>query len=410
MLSSFLIALREGVEAALVVGICLAYLGKLNRRDLARPVWYAVGAAVLASLAGASLLERLAWNQEAVEGVFLLVAAGLLVTMIIWMRRVARTLRGDIEQRVARLAGRARFAAPGLFLFVFVMVAREGIETVLFLRAVSLNAEGLGVLAGTALGLALAVTLGVFFFQGTLPIRLPTFFDATSLMLTIIAVQVTLTGIHELSEAMLIPSSPAMMRLLGPIVRNDVFFFVLLLATAAWLVGRELLRRRHAAGLDEARQRRERRWMAATAATALVVLVALAAEHLYAFGQNQPSRALPVRAASATVRIPLARVNDGRLHRFQFLGKGVSVNFLVVRHPEGRLMAGLEACTICGAHGYYQEGEMLICRNCAAEIPLTHFDSPGGCNPVPLAAHVEADELVIPVSELLGGAHFFRQK
>ncbi|MFQ5723848.1 MAG: Fe-S-containing protein, partial [Terriglobia bacterium] len=397
MLSSFLIALREGVEAALVVGICLAYLGKINRRDLVRPVWYAVAAAALASLAGAALLETLAWNQEAVEGVFLLVAAVLMVTMIVWMRRVARTLKGDIEQRVDRLAGRAHAnsfgASLGLFLFVFVMVLREGIETVLLLGAVSLNAAGLGVITGTGLGLGLAVALGVFFFKGALPIRLPTFFDATSLMLIIIAVQLTLTGIHELSEAMLIPSSPAMMHLLGPIVRNDVFFFVLLLATATWLVGRELLRRRHAAGRDEAQQRRERRWMAATAATALVVLVALAAEHLYAFGQNQPSRALPVRAASDTVRIPLASVDDGRLHRFQFLGEGVSVNFLVVRHPEGRLMAGLEACTICGAHGYYQQGEMLICRNCAAEISLTHFDSPGGCNPVPLAAHVEADEL-----------------
>src|SRR3989304_5900665 len=81
------------------------------------------------------LLEKFAWNQEAVEGAFLLAAAALLVTMIVWMRRVARSLRGDLEQRVGLLAGRARFAALGLFLFVFVLVLREGIETVLLLGA-----------------------------------------------------------------------------------------------------------------------------------------------------------------------------------------------------------------------------------------------------------------------------------
>jgi len=164
MFSAFLVALREGVEAALVVGICLAYLGKIGRRDLARPVWYGVGAAVLASFAAAALLEKLAWNQEAVEGFFLLAAAGLLVTMIIWMRRVARRLRGEIEQRVGLLAGRARFAALGLFLFVFVLVLREGIETVLLLGAVALNTQDLLTVFGAALGLALAVALGLVAF------------------------------------------------------------------------------------------------------------------------------------------------------------------------------------------------------------------------------------------------------
>lgn len=407
MFESFIIALREGVEAALVVGICLAYLGKINRPDLARPVWFGVAAAVGGSLAGAYLLERFAWNQEAVEGYFLLAAAVLLVTMIVWMQRVARTLKGEIEQRVGLLAGRSRFAVAGLFLFVFLLVAREGMETVLLLGAVSFNAEGLRVVLGTLLGLALAVALGIFFFRGSLPIRLPVFFRATSLMLTIVAGQLILTGIHELSEAFLIPSGPWMMATLGPIVRNDVFFFVLLLGVAAWLAGRELLRARHAAGLDEARQRRERRWLAAAAVTASVVLVALTAEHVYAFGQDSLSAAKPVRAASDTVRLPLALVNDGRLHRFQFLQPGLSLNFLVVRHPRGRLMVGLEACTICGPHGYYQQGESVICRNCAAEIPIPYFDSPGGCNPIPVGARVEGDELVIPVSGLLGAQRAF---
>ncbi|MFQ5696294.1 MAG: Fe-S-containing protein, partial [Terriglobia bacterium] len=361
--------------------------------------------------------ERFAWNQESVEGFLLLVAAALLVSMIVWMRRVARSLRQQIEGRMDRLAGRGRFAALGLFAFVFAMVLREGIETAVFLGAVSLSTEGILVLFGTLLGLGLAVALGFFFFKGALPIRLSSFFDVTSLMLVVIAVQLTLTGIHELSEAMIIPSGPGLMRVLGPIVRNDVFFFVILLAGVAWLAARELLRRRHAAlpeGLNEAEQRRRRweqrrarRWMTAAAATALVVLVALAAEHVYARAAARLSPATPVAASSEVIRLPVAEVNDGNLHRFSFTHNGTTIRFIVLRRPDGQLAAALDACQICGPQGYYQEGENVICKNCAAVIYIPSIGQPGGCNPVPVTSRVEGGELVIPVSELLPGRDFF---
>lgn len=419
MLSALLVSLREGVEAALVVGICLAYLRKIGRLDLQRPVWYGVGVALAASLAAAALFEKFAWNQETAEGFFLLVAAVLLVTMIVWMRRVARSLRGQIEQRVGLLAGRARFAALGLFLFVFVLVLREGIETVLLLGAVSLNTEGLLLLFGTLLGLALAVALGVFFFKGALPIRLDRFFDATSIMLIIIAVQLSLTGIHELSEASLFPSGPRMMALLGPLVRHEIFFFVILLATATWLVARELLHRRHAApvpaNLNEAEQRRrrweqrrERRWMTATAVTAFVVLVALTADYVYARSTAELSPATPVEAVGDAVRIPVVQVNDGNLHRFRLTRNNTGIRFIVIRRPDGRLATALDACQICGPQGYYQQSGKVICKNCAAVIYIPSIGLPGGCNPVPVESRVEGGQLVIPISELLGGESIFR--
>lgn len=413
MLTALLISLREGVEAALIVGICLAYLRKIDRRELARPVWLAVGAALLASLAGAALLEKLPWNQESVEGFLMLVAAALLVGMILWMRRVARSLRREIEGEIGRLAGRERFAALGLFLFVFSMVLREGIETVIFLEAVALNTEGLLLLFGTLLGLALAVALGLFFFKGTLPIRLDRFFEATSVMLIVIVVQLTLTGLHELSEAMIIPSGPWMMRTLGPIVRNDVFFFVVLLGTAGWLLTRELLHRRHAApppaALNEAEsrryrweQQRERRWMTASVAALLVVVVALAAEHVYARAAAQLSPATPVEATGDDVRLPVDSVNDGNLHRFLLTHGATSVRFIVLRRHDGSLVAALDACAICGPQGYYQEGRNVICKNCAAVIYIPSIGLPGGCNPIPVASRLEGNELVIAVAELTG--------
>ncbi len=399
MLSALLVSLREGLEAALVVGICLVYLQKIGRPELRRAVWYGVTAALAASLLGAMLLERFAVNQEWVEGMLMLVAAALLVSMIVWMRRVARTLRRDIEGKVGQLAGRGRFAALGLFAFVFAMVVREGIETVIFLSAVALNTEGLLLALGTVFGLAAAVVVGILFFKGTLPIQLPRFFDATSIMLMVIALQLTLTGIHELSEAEVIPSGPQMMHLLGPIVRNEVFFFVVLLAVAAWLLGRELWQ--HPA------KRGERRWMAAATATALVALVALTAEHIYARNDMALAPLQVVEASGDSVRIPLSWVDDGALHRFRFTHDLTSIRFLVVEKPDGHLVAALEACHICGAHPYHQEGAQIICHNCAAVIPIAFIDSPGGCNPIAVASRTEGNELIIPVDGLLGGMKYF---
>jgi FTR1 family protein len=419
MLSAFLISLREGLEAALVVGICLAYLRKTKRSEFERVVWYAVAAALLASLGLAGVLERFAWNRETLEGVLLLMAAVLLASMILWMRRVARSLRQKIENRLGGLSGGTRWATAGLFLFVFCLVLREGVETVLLLGAVALNTEGLLWLLGTGLGLTLAVALGLSFFKGALPIRLDRFFDATSIMLLLVAVQLTLLGLHELSEAQVIPSGPQIMRLLGPLVRNEVFFFVLLLATATWLAARELLYRHHAAVLptrlteaDRRRlrweQRKERRWMTATAATALAVLVLLMAEYVYARGADQLSPAVPVEAAQEAIRIPLPQVNDGTLHRFSWTQDGTTIRFIVVRRPDGQLVAALDACQICGPVGYSQEGSNVICKNCAAVIYIPSIGLPGGCNPVPLSSTTVGDTLIIPLAELVAGGRSFR--
>lgn len=419
MLSALIIALREGVEAALVVGIVLLYLRKIARPELERPVWLGVATASLASMGLAVALQHFAWNQETLEGFLLLLSAVLLVTMIIWMKRVARHLRGDIERQVQHLAGTSRSAALGLFLFVFLMVAREGVETVLMLGAVSVSTEGLLLLMGLALGLAIAVGLAVFFFQGVLPIRLDRFFHTTSVILMIVAAQLALTGLHELSEAMVIPSGPRLMNLLGPIARNDVFFFVAVLGAAGWLVTRELLARRQAlpvAGLTEAddrrlrwRHRQQRRWMTAAAATAFGVALLLAAEYVYARNDQELSPAQPVTPVGEFIRIPVAEVNDGNLHRFGWTGQGVTVRFIVIRRPGGSLATALDACQICGIVGYNQRGGNVVCKNCAAVIYIPSIGQRGGCNPIPLAAHIEGDTLVIPLDDLrTRGAAFHR--
>src|SRR5512135_3121533 len=150
MLEALIITLREGVEAALIVGITLAYLSKIGRPELRRAVYAGLVTAFVGSIAVAVALAHARLNQDVFEGWVMLVAAFFVVTMMIFMMRTARRMRGTIERRVGSLVGRG--SGLGLFLFVFLMVLREGVETVLILAAVSLNSTELMNFIGTLIG------------------------------------------------------------------------------------------------------------------------------------------------------------------------------------------------------------------------------------------------------------------
>ncbi|MBI1750146.1 MAG: DUF2318 domain-containing protein [Acidobacteria bacterium] len=412
MFSALIIALREGVEAALVVGIVLVYLNRTGRAALARFAWTGLGLALAASFAGAALLDRWKVNQEGFEGLLMFLAAFFVATMIYWMNRVARSLKHEIEQRVESYAQQTALAAGlGIATFVFLMVLREGVELVLILRAVEVSTQGLGVWIGAALGLALAVAVGLFFFKGTLRIPLARFFAATTVILWIVAFQLFLTGIHELSESMWIPSSEREMALIGPIVRNDIFFFVLILGAAAVVVLREWLALRHAsAAAPEANaadrrrleweQRKQRRWAIAAALACVAVVVVLAADFIYATAAAAPADANVLVPESGQLRIPLADVNDSNLHFYSVEIDRTAVRFLVIRKPGSGYGTALDACLICGPKGYFQDGSNVICRNCAAAIYVPSIGDVGGCNPIGFPSRVEGDRLVIDLSAL----------
>ena len=413
MISSFLIALREGVEAALVVGIVLVYLQRTGRSRLVRFVWSGVGLAAALSLAAAIALDRWKISEDGFEGLLLLLAAIFVVTMIVWMNRMARHLRKEIERRVDSFAGKSDLAAGlGLGTFVFLMVLREGAELALILRAVELSSEGVAVWIGTVLGLAVAIAVGVFFFQGTLKIPLGRFFAATSVILTIVAVQLALTGVHELSEAMWLPSGKREMALVGPIVRNDVFFFVVILGAAALVVLREWLALpRHPANAPAAANEAERRrlawerrkqgrWMFAAAVAFLTVILTLAADFVYARVAAAPPQAQLLTAQNNLVRVPISEVSDGNLHIFRVEVNSTELRFLVIRKPDGTWGTALDACMICGWSGYHQNGENVTCRNCASAIYVPTIGQAGGCNPVGVASHLEGQELVLDLAAL----------
>src|SRR5438552_1271049 len=239
MFEAMVITLREGVEAALVLAIALSLLRKRGLDRLRWALFAGAGVAVALSAVTAVLVSRITYNQELAEGVAMLVGAVLVVSLVWWMWISAANMKSEIESGVAR-ATRAvgdGGGALGLFVFALGMVYREGAETAIFLSAAGFNSQGLGLWLGALVGLALATVFGVLFARGSFRVPLKPFFSLTSAILLLIAVQLLVGGLHELSEGELLPSSRAEMAVIGPIVKNELLLFTLTVALAAgWLL------------------------------------------------------------------------------------------------------------------------------------------------------------------------------
>lgn len=413
MLQAFIITLREGVEAALIVGITLAYLNKIQRPDLRRAVFVALGSAFVASIGVAVLLSRFQFNEDLFEGWVMLAAAFFVVTMIVFMMRTGKKLKGEIEGKIGSLAERG--SQVGIFLFVFLMVLREGAETVLILSAVRLDSGALVSFLGTLFGVLAAIIFGVMFVKGRVRINLQKFFRVTTVILFFVAAQLLVSGLHELSENGVLRSSKEEMALIGPIVRNDFFFFVTILALAGLMVLFEARRRAPVAVPDSAAEkrkaawsaRRERFWMVAVYATSFLFILMITAEFIYAKGTSALSAATPVTFTNGSVSIPLAQVSDGDLHRYAATEGGMQIRFLLYQKPDGKVAVVFDACEICGSVGFFKTQNGLVCKNCASPINSQSVGTPGGCNPVPLKSSVSGGDVVIQEADLVAGGKLF---
>ncbi|MFF3449390.1 iron uptake transporter permease EfeU [Streptomyces sp. NPDC002667] len=209
MFSNYLIGLREGLEASLVVCILIAYLVKTERRDALKPIWAGIAVAITVALGFGCALEfgsqEMTFQaQEALGGSLSILAVGLVTWMVFWMRRTARHLKSELH---GRLDAALAMGTGALVATAFLAVGREGLETALFVWA-SVHAASDGTprpLIGVALGLATAVLLGWLFYRGALKINLAKFFTWTGGMLVVVAAGVLAYGVHDLQEADFIP-------------------------------------------------------------------------------------------------------------------------------------------------------------------------------------------------------------
>lgn len=421
MFQSLVVTLREGVEAALIVGIVLGWLQKTGRESWRRIVYWGIFAAVLASLIAAYFIHRFEVAEEAYEGWLLLAGAVFVTSMVVWMWRAGKRLKQEIEVRLTVISTQpTRAGALALFLFVFLMVGREGIETALLLAAVSLRTSELLNLMGGLIGLGLAIGLGIAFFKGSLKVKLREFFTVTSLVLIVVAVQLVITGLHELSEARILPSSQREMALIGPLVNNEALFFLLIVALASlpFIVHRIHSVQAEQPGWAElpaperrkllARQKRDRFWRLSGTALGIVVMVLIGAEFIYSRSVHAMSPPQAVDLLEGQVRIPVLGLSDHKLHKYVVDVDGTGVRFIAILDSSDTVRVGLDACQICGTQGYYQDGKNVICRNCAAAVYVPTIGSAGGCNPIRIEYLVQNQSLLISGRALADVAKYFK--
>lgn len=428
MFETLTITLREGIEAALVIGIILAYLGRTNKEALKKYVYAGIIAAVVGSIATAVAIRMLLaeWS-EFMEGLMFFIAAFFLATMLVWMHRTSKHIKHDIEQGIESAFN--KWQALGVAALTFFMIYREGAEIVLFLSATAKEASAATALEGIA-GLALAVVFGYLFIKGSMKMNLGRFFKITGVMLAVIIFQLIIGGIHEWSEVGIINLSQTGMSIIGPLVKESasiVFtgimlgFLVLLFVMVPWkqinTEGIEGIEKRKALGA----MRKERNKKITMGIAAAFLIFAFMSAQISALPQGMDPRPEKVSTAGGVIKIPVASASDGNLHKYvcdmqhaagetcPMHGDGnANVRILAMTKSDGSAAIAYDACALCGAAGYVQEGDELICKRCGAPINRDSLDLGGGCNPIPLNSTLEGEYIVIKTGDIGEKADLFK--
>ena len=268
-----------------------------------------------------------------------------------------------------------------------------------------------------AAGVLAAIAFGVMFVKGSVRIDLQKFFRVTTAILFLVAAQLLISGLHELSESGVLRSSKREMAIIGPIVSNDWFFFVTIFALAALMVLFDAKRREvvpESASPAARRKavwtaRRERLWMGSVYTFSFLFIGMVTAEFVYAKNQSALSPATDVAFVNGQVSIPLTQVYDGELHRYQAQENGTTIRFWLYQKPDGKIATVFDACEICGSVGFYKSSSGVVCKNCAAPINPQSVGTAGGCNPVPLKATQTTDAIIIQEADIAAGGRMFAQ-
>jgi high-affinity iron transporter len=232
MLANFLIGLREGLEASLVVSILATFLVKSGHRDRLRHVWIGVAAAVAAALVGWAALQfvtSLTANsftaKETIGGIMSIISVAFITWMIFWMRKASRSIAGELRQRLDQ----ALKVGPGaVVLLAFLAVFREGIETSFIVYASAATATTAGPFVGVLLGLLTSVVGGVAIYRGAVKINLAKFFRWTGALLVVVAAGILAYGFHDLQEAGILPGLHTLVFDISHVVPPDSWYGVLL--------------------------------------------------------------------------------------------------------------------------------------------------------------------------------------
>jgi len=210
MLQAFVITLREGLEAFLIIGISLAYLRKSGRGELISAVHWGIGLSILLSIGAAYLFQQAA-NQSLWEGVLAIAAAVSVATLTVHMWRTAKKIKGEIEGHLRTSAARAGNAAwLGVFLFTLLMISREGMETALLMGTLLTQIQAMTIVGGAIAGTLAAAAVAMMWSRYGHRVNLGLFFQVTAIFLFVFVGQLLIYGFHELTEANIFPNSEAL--------------------------------------------------------------------------------------------------------------------------------------------------------------------------------------------------------
>jgi high-affinity iron transporter len=240
MFQAFVITLREGLEAFLIVAISLAYLRKTGRHQLVPAVHWGIGLSIVISMVAAWLFSQ-ASNQALWEGILALVAAVLVATLIVHMWRHAKRMKREIEARLESSAAQLGMKAfLGVFLFTVLMITREGMETALLMAQLIFQNSAVDIIGGAAAGVMCAAFVAWLWSRYGHRVNLAVFFQVTAVFLAVFVVQLLIYGLHELTEANLFPGSEPLhwaTEPYGPDGRYGQFItYLLVLLPLGWLV------------------------------------------------------------------------------------------------------------------------------------------------------------------------------
>ena len=421
MIESAIIALREGIEIALVIGLLIVYLRKLNQGGLVIWVYGGLILAVGASFGGAFVLERFSIDQESLEGWFELAAAVFVMTMITWMWLTSKKIRSNIEEKVnAIVESPAGWKTGfGILSFTFLMVFREGLETAVFLQAVAFSSAGWAVLAGTLAGVAIATAFAVLFIRGSVRIDIARFLKVTAITLLVFTLQLIANALHEFYEYGVFAANPAMMGILGPIVQHDLLFIAAIVSIPAIMMifpGNK--------GGAGTKTGSSRKWQLAAAAGAIGIICFLGVGDIFSGKENMDFSAQALTPSGGLVTIPLAGVGDGALHRYSINDQGLEIRFFVIRLGVGKFATAFDACHACYSYGHYylKEGQ-LICSQCDAPAPLSKLhpslgeegvdpENSGsmegnGCYPIYLPSRIRNGAIEVTLADLRSQRKYF---
>lgn len=211
MIESLVITLREGIEAALVVGIILAYLNKTGLQKFNKQVHGGLALGILASIAGAMIFNAIGMeaDNKMYEGVMYFVSAVFVISMVVWMWRTSKSLKNEMVQKMERIvvSGGNSSSGLGMLVFTFFMVFREGIETVLFIAALGKGNSPVTSLFGALIGLVIATVVGMLMVYGSIKVDIRLFFKVTGIALILLTLKLLVGGVLEFGDAGIISLS-----------------------------------------------------------------------------------------------------------------------------------------------------------------------------------------------------------